>query len=67
MALTPDDIIRVRIQSVTVGDFIVPETPGGVWRVGRVEREGNTRSALPSPSTNRPKIQPQHSENARAR
>jgi len=41
MALTPDDIVRVPIESVAEGDFIVPETRGSAWRVGRVEREGD--------------------------
>ncbi|OBJ84429.1 hypothetical protein A9W97_20670 [Mycobacterium gordonae] len=26
---------------MTEGDFIVPETRGSAWRVGRVEREGD--------------------------
>lgn len=41
MALTPDDIFRISIESVTEGDFIVPETQCSAWRVGRVEREGD--------------------------
>jgi hypothetical protein len=43
VALTPDDIVRVPVESVTEGDFIVPEIQGSAWRVGKVEREGNER------------------------
>jgi hypothetical protein len=43
MAVTPDDIVQVPIESVTVGDFVVPEPRGSAWRVGKIEREGIDR------------------------
>ena len=43
MVLTPDDSVRAPIESITVGDFIVPETGGSAWRVGKTDREGDDR------------------------